>query len=169
MQTRGWGTDWWRKLANAKAPKRRKPTRPTPKPKKPKSPPVGGERVAPASVLLVSTAGGAGTGGGAGGHAWTISVGGKRAGRVFINFIDEPPVGPHASIQIFLNAASQGRGIGRVGYRKACEASAYGEVYAHIRKSNLASIHAALAAGFVDVTPPEGGQTLAVWRRLEKK
>lgn len=144
--------------------KRRRPTRPTPKPKAVKRPAVI-KLVGSDSVTLVPTKGTMKRGGGPGGQAWRIEVGGKRAGIVFINFIDEPPLGPHASIQIFLNAASQGRQIGRAGYRKACEASQYDEIYAHMRKSNVASARAAAAAGFVDATPKGAIQKTMCWRR----
>jgi RimJ/RimL family protein N-acetyltransferase len=116
-------------------------------------------------MTLVRTKGGAKTGGGPGGEAWRVMVGAKSAGRVFINKIDEPPFGPHASIQIFLNVDSQGRGIGRLGYLRACQASAYGTIYAHMRKSNIASARAAEAAGFVDATPAGATQKVMVWRR----
>lgn len=116
-------------------------------------------------MTLVRTKGGTKTGGGPGGEAWRVTVGGKSAGRVFINRIDEPPFGPHASIQIFLNVDSQGRGIGRLGYRRACEASAYDTIYAHMRKSNIASARAAEEAGFVDATPAGANQKVMVWHR----
>jgi RimJ/RimL family protein N-acetyltransferase len=103
-------------------------------------------------------------GGSPGGEAWKIEVNGKRAGVVFINLIDEPPIGRHASIQIYLNTPSQGRGIGRLGYRKACEASTYQTIHAHMRKSNAASRRAAEAAGFEDVTPSDVNQLIMVWR-----
>ncbi|MGX5845018.1 GNAT family N-acetyltransferase [Mesorhizobium sp. ArgA1] len=145
-------------------PRRRKPTRPTPKPK-----PV---RVQPSSafvhadqVFLVPTEGTVGRGAGPGGEAWRIEVEGKRAGVIFINFIDEDPVGRHASIQIYLNAKNQGRRIGRFAYRKACETSQYDVIYAHIRKSNHASRRAAEEAGFKDDTRPSMIQLLMVWRR----
>ncbi len=144
--------------------KRRRPTRPTPKPKVLK-PSANRKPVAPQDVNLVSVKGTRDRGGGPGGQAWRIEVKGKRAGIVFINFIDEPPIGPHASIQIYLNAPSQGRKIGRVGYRQACEASPYNAVYAHIRKSNVASWRAAEEAGFVDVTPTDAIQKVMIWRR----
>lgn len=114
---------------------------------------------------MTPTKGTPGRGGGPGGRAWRIVVEGKKAGVVFINFIDEPPIGPHASIQIYLNAPSQGRNIGRVAYRMACEASPYSSVYAHMRKSNVASWRAAEEAGFVDATPAEAIQKVMIWRR----
>jgi hypothetical protein len=144
--------------------KRRRPTRPTPKPKVLK-PSANRKPVAPEDISLISVKGTRGRGGGPGGQAWRIDVEGKRAGIVFINFIDEPPIGPHASIQIYLNAPSQGRKIGRVGYRKACEASPYNAVYAHMSKLNVASWRAAEEAGFVDATPTGAIQKVMIWRR----
>jgi|UniRef100_UPI00356ACCD8 hypothetical protein len=88
---------------------------------------------------------------------------GARAGEVFVNVIDEPPLGRHASLQIFLNQDQQGKGIGRVAYRKAAEESLHDPLFLHMRKSNLASRLAAEAAGFVDASPR--GITQLILRR----
>lgn len=132
--------------------KRRAPLRPTPKPRaiKPKASLPG---ASDGDVELVRTKGTKGRGGDEGGEAWRIDAWGKRAGVIFINLIDEPPVGKHASIQIYLNAQSQGRHVGSLAYRMACEQSRYDQVYAHMRKANVPSIKAAENAGFVDATP----------------
>lgn len=147
------------------ASKRRK-TRPTPKP-----PPVQAHSplgpVDPQTVELVRVAGTLNRGGGPGGEAWRIDVAGKRAGLVFVNRVDEPPLGRHASIQIFLNRASQGRRIGRLGYEKACELSQYDEIFAHMRKSNIASRRAAEEAGFKNVTP--AGHSQMIYKRVRAK
>ena len=113
------------------------------------------------------------TGGGKGGHFWWIyatdsSQEEKKAGKVYINLTDEDPVGEHASIQIFLNKSSQGKHIGRWAYKKACEESAYDVVYAHIRKSNVASVKSAEAAGFVKCFP-KAPQLIMKWVRTIKK
>lgn len=121
-----------------------------------------------ADVTLRRSKGTPNRGGGPGGEAWTIFAAGERAGVVFVNWIDEPPLGQHASIQIFLNQASQGRQIGRAAYQKAAEASAYDILYAHIRQSNIGSRKAAEAAGFVDVTKPSDSQVVMAWRRHRK-
>lgn len=142
---------------------KRRPTRPTPKPRT-VNPQVHSEKVNAQDVHIVSVPGTRGKGDGPGGEKWRIDVNGLRAGEVFINLIDEPPLGHHASIQIYLNAKSQGRGIGSVAYRKACEASQHHVVYAHMRKSNTASRRAAENAGFVDVTPPGFIQLIMVRR-----
>ncbi|MER9006388.1 GNAT family N-acetyltransferase [Mesorhizobium sp. M0862] len=143
---------------------RRSPKHPTPKPKDVRAKPSL-EFVQPDLVVLTPTKGTAERGGGPGGEAWKIETNGRRAGVVFINVIDEPPVGRHASIQIYLNKPSQGRRIGRVAYRKACEASRYDVIYAHMRKSNLASRRAAEEAGFKEDARPGATQLLMVWRR----
>lgn len=122
-------------------------------------------KVGPSSVELVVARGSPGKGGGEGGEAWTVMSDGERAGVIFINLIDEPPLGLHASIQIFLNQKSQGRGIGRVAYRKAAEVSRYDTIYAHIRKSNIASRRAAEEAGFRNATPPGFPQLIMRWTR----
>lgn len=138
--------------------------RPTPKPGVP-SKPTKRDSVMPESVKLVRGKGTNERGGGPGGEYWQIEVDGKRAGIVFINLIDEPPIGRHASIQIFLNQPSQGRKIGRVAYRKACEECSYDVIYAHMRKSNIASRKAAEAAGFKVDDHLEVSQLAMVWRR----
>lgn len=143
--------------------RRRRPLRPTPKPRPVNT--VGRVPVSEREVVLVRTRGTLGRGAGPGGEAWRIDAAGTRAGVVFINYIDEPPVGKHASIQIYLNASSQGRRIGRVGYRRACEASKYSTIYAHMQQKNVASIRAAEEAGFVDATPPGHSQVIMVWKR----
>lgn len=81
---------------------RRRPIRPTPKPIPVKAhSPLG--PVSPTEVRLVHVKGAPERGGGPGGEAWRIEAAGEPAGDVFINIIDEPPIGPHPSIQIFLN------------------------------------------------------------------
>lgn len=123
------------------------------------------EPVNPASVSLKAGKGSSGRGGGPGGGYWHIVVDGARAGHVYVNVIDEPPVGSHASIQIQVNQNMQGRGVGSVAYRLAVEASEHDVVYAHMRKSNLASRRSAEKAGFVMFENPEVAQLLMVWRR----
>lgn len=99
-----------------KAPaKRRKPARPTPKPKIAK-PPKGGPKIDPSKVELVQRSGPKGKGDSTAGEYWDVMVDGTRAGEVFVNVIDEPPLGKHASMQIFLNVPDQGKGIGRAAY-----------------------------------------------------
>jgi hypothetical protein len=139
--------------AKPKPAKRRAPTRPTPKPKV-SVPPKGGPKVDPREVELLVKPGRKGKGDGPDGEYWEVQVSGKRAGEVFVNVIDEPPVGRHASLQIFLNKDQQGRGVGRVAYRKAAEASRHDVIHLHMRKANVASRLAAEAAGFKDVSPP---------------
>jgi RimJ/RimL family protein N-acetyltransferase len=144
--------------------KRRAATRPTPKPR-PVRATAAASRANAETVKLVRTRGTPGRGAGPSGEAWRIEEGGKRAGVVFINLVDEAPIGRHASIQIFLNAKSQGRGIGRIAYRLACEASAHRIIYAHMRKSNHASRRAAEEAGFIDATALSEPQLVMVRRR----
>lgn len=125
-------------------------------------------RVAADEVCLTRTKGTLLRGGGKGGEAWRVDVDGKRAGVVFINFINvlnEPPLGDHPSLQIHLNAKSQGRGIGRIALQQACQASRYDVIYAYMSKANLPSRRAAAAAGFVNDTPQGYRQVRMVWRR----
>jgi RimJ/RimL family protein N-acetyltransferase len=151
-------------MASPKPPSRpRRPTRPTPKPKevKPKPP---SERVVASEVRLVRAKGTPGKGGDPGGEAWTIHVGSEKVGDIYINQIDEAPVGSHASIQIYLNRKAQGRGIGRVAYRLASEDSHNDVIYAHMRKINVASRRAAEEAGYVDARLPTN-QLIMKWTR----
>jgi Acetyltransferase (GNAT) family len=104
-------------------------------------------------------------GGGPKGSYWHIFIGEERAGHIYVNIIDQHPFGTHPSIQIFLNKDQRGRHIGRVAYRLACEASGCNEVYAHMRKSNIASRKAAEEAGFSVVEDDSIPQLAMVWRR----
>lgn len=141
---------------------RRKPAHPTPKPKVPAAP-RNRSKVAEGEVGLVAKPGRKGKGDGPGGEYWDVVVAGRRAGEVFVNVIDEPPVGRHASLQIFLNKPDQARGIGRIAYRMAAEASSHDLIHLHMRKANVASRIAAEAAGFVDASPP--GFTQLIMKR----
>lgn len=116
-------------------------------------PPKGGPKIDAAKVSLQRKPGPKDKGNGPGGEYWDVIVDGVRAGEVFVNVIDEPPLGSHASMQIFLNVTDQGKGVGRIAYRVAAEASQHDLLYLHMRKSNLASRLAAEAAGFSDATP----------------
>lgn len=116
-------------------------------------------------VRLERGVGSPGRGAGAGGAYWTIYVGDVRAGTVFINVIDEPPIGPHASIQIKINKPWQGRGVGRRAYALASDASGHDVVYAHMRKANVASAKAAEHAGYTQVDDLDVRQLLMVWHR----
>lgn len=137
----------------------RRPKKTSPKPRRrPTRPPVD-----PAAVHLERGKGTKDRGAGPGGAYWHIYVDGTRAGHIYVNVIDEPPVGEHASIQIQVNAAQQGRGIGQVAYRVAAEDSGHQTVYAHMRKSNVASRKAAERAGFAVVDNPEVAQLLMKW------
>lgn len=134
-------------------PKRRKPKRPTPKPKPPPRQ-TNAAKVAIDQVGLVPRSARKGKGDGVGGEYWEVQVDGKRAGEVFVNLIDEAPLGRHASLQIFLSKPQQGKGIGRIAYRMAADASRHDPIFLHMRKANIASRLAAEAAGFSNVSPP---------------
>ena len=123
------------------------------------------ERVDPKNVRLERGKGSRSRGGGPGGGYWHIHAGDRRVGFVYINVIDEPPFGEHASIQIQINKSDQGRGIGGVAYRLVCEASGHDVIYAHMRKSNIASRRAAEEAGFVVIEHPAVRQLAMRWER----
>ncbi|HBO5727300.1 GNAT family N-acetyltransferase [Pseudomonas aeruginosa] len=119
------------------------------------------------AIEFISTPGGLEKGGGAGGEAWIILANGKRAGIAYINMVDDPVRGLHPSFHVFLNRPSQGRQIGRVAYERCCALSQYDVVYAHMRKSNIASRKAAEYAGFVEAAEPDDAQSVMVWYRQQ--
>jgi len=123
------------------------------------------EHIDNSEVHLLQGKGSKRKGGDKRGYYWHIYANDTRAGFVFINWIDEEPFGEHASIQIKINTKFQNRGIGRVAYRLACDKSSYDTIFAHMRKSNLASKKAAEAAGFQAVTSSEISQLVMVWNR----
>lgn len=116
-------------------------------------------------VELVEGKGSKDKGGGKYGHYWHIFFKGKKAGKIFINRINEEPFGEHASIQIFLNKSSQNKGVGSIAYRMACENSQYNKVIAHMRKSNIASKKAAINAGFKEAVDFKLRQRAMIWER----
>ncbi|MDX6406593.1 MAG: hypothetical protein QOH70_4048 [Blastocatellia bacterium] len=133
----------------------------------PPAPHIKREPVDPNSVHLVEGKGTSKSGGGPGGHYWHIEVAKKRAGNVFINVIKDDFFGEHPSIQIHLNQSARGRQIGRVAYRLACEQSGYDSVYAHMRKSNIASRRAAEEAGFEVIHNERIPQLSMKWQRKQ--
>jgi RimJ/RimL family protein N-acetyltransferase len=93
------------------------------------------------------------------------AVGEQRAGYIYINISSDEFFGEHPSIQIFINKSERGKQIGRVAYRLASEQSGYNTIYAHMRKSNTASMRAAEEAGFKVVEQKGLPQLSMVWRR----
>ncbi len=98
-------------------------------------------------------------------YYWHIYLGTVRVGRVLINRVEIGPFAPHASITVELNKASRGQGIGTIVFHRACELSRYNEVYASIRKGNIASRIAAERAGFKPVENWKGRELYMIWRR----
>jgi hypothetical protein len=127
------------------------------------------EKVDAAIVHLEAGKGSAGRGGGPGGHYWHIRLADTRVGYVYINELDESPFGKHASIQIHINQTHRSRGIGSVAYRLACEQSVHDVVIATMRKSNLASQHAAAQAGFQVVEDIKIPQLAMRWTRSQQQ
>ncbi|MGN7741526.1 GNAT family N-acetyltransferase [Pseudomonas sp. 22526] len=121
--------------------------------------------VALENVEFVRTSGTRERGGSPGGEAWIILAEGKRAGTAYINMVEDPVRGRHASFHVFLNRPSQGRQIGRAAYRLCCTESQHDVIYAHMRKSNIASRKAAEYAGFSDASTPDDTQLVMVWHR----
>lgn len=153
-----------KKKRNVRRPARRRSTAPKPSAARVKRDPVD-----PKDVTLVEGKGGAERGGGPGGHYWHIQAGEKRAGHVFINVIQDQFFGEHPSIQIHINQSERGKQIGRVAYQLACEQSHYDKVYAHMRKSNIASRRAAEEAGFEVIEDKRNPQLSMVWQRKAEK
>lgn len=143
---------------------RRKTTTPKPSAVRVKRTPVN-----PKDITLIEGKGSNERGGSLGGHYWHIQVGDKRAGYVFINIIKDEFLGEHPSIQIHINQSERGKQIGRLAYRLACEQSRYGKVYAHMRKSNIASRRAAEEAGFKVIEDERIPQLSMVWQRTPPK
>ena len=135
--------------------KRRHPLPPTTKKRK-------GDRVREDDVVLKIGKGSPKTGGMPGGFFWHIFHKEERAGRVYINYDKNKK---RAEIQIFINQKNQGKGIGRVAYKKACELSNYTEIYATMKKSNIASLKAASAAGFI-IIPSKTNQIQMLWSKI---
>lgn len=121
--------------------------------------------VTPGSVRLEPGKGSPGRGGGRGGQYWHIFEDSQRAGCVWVDKVDDEHLGTHASLTIELNQSSRGRGIGRLAYRLAAEASGYEEVWLHMRKSNIASRKSAEHAGFAVVDILGQRQLTMRWRR----
>ena len=116
-------------------------------------------------VTLIPGKGTKASGGGRGGHYWNVFCQDKRAGKAFINFINEKPLGEHPSLQIFLNKDSQGKHIGRYAYMQACKLSQYDKVFAYMSKKNIPSIRAATAAGFAQILANKTRQVIMQWIR----
>lgn len=154
-----------KKKKSTRRPVRRKSTSPKPK----AAPHVKREPVDVKDVSIVEGKGSSERGGGPGGRYWHIQVGDKRAGYVFINIIRDEFFGEHPSIQIHINQSERGKQIGRVAYRLACEQSGYDKVYAHMRKSNIASKRAAEEAGFKAVEDERIPQLSMIWQRTSEK
>jgi hypothetical protein len=149
-------------MATKRKTAKRRPTRRSNAP--PPAPYVKRDPVDPKDVRLVEGKGTPRRGGGPGGRYWHIQVGEKRAGQIFVNIINCELYGEHPSVQIHLNQDQRGKQIGRVAYRLACDQSGYDKVYAHMRKSNLASRRAAEEAGF-QALDDKGTQLTMVWQR----
>lgn len=119
-------------------------------------------RVPSKCVILKRGKGSNNAGGMSGGLFWHIYHQNERAGKIYINYdscLEKP------EIQIFLNQKNQGQGIGRIAYKRACEESNYANIYATMRKNNIASIKAALAAGFIRI-PTESNQVHMLWSKI---
>jgi len=121
-------------------------------------------RASEEDVELVEGKGGPGTGGGPRGHYWHIRYRQDRAGRVYINYHETESGELRPSIMVGLNEKSRGRGVGTIAFRRACELSQYDEVYASVRKSNIASRNALQRAGFKPVEGWEGTGLYLVWK-----
>lgn len=102
-------------------------------------------------------------------HYWHIYHDAERVGRVSISWIQQSGAAPYASIDLAIAAASRGRGIGTIAYRKACAQSIYDEVFASIRKSNIASQIAAERAGFRPVEAGADRELRLVWSRVPEQ
>lgn len=96
---------------------------------------------------------------------WHIFTEKQRRGYVSIIESEFEGIGSGPSIQIFINKKDQGKHIGSCAYEAACITSGLPEIFAHMRKSNIASKKAAMNAGFVIDKRYTGAQLLMVWLR----
>lgn len=127
------------------------------------------EKILESDVELIEGKGTKKHGGGKRGYYWHVYYKGKRAGRVYINWVEPKSGTGFASITVELNQNSRGKGIGTVCFQRACELSRYDEVFAEMRKSNIASQIAAKRGGFKPVKGYKGGQMRMVWRRKKPR
>jgi hypothetical protein len=125
---------------------------------------AAGRRPSQDNVNLRRGKGSPDRGGGPGGRYWHVFSGEGRVGSAWINRSSDEQLGACAILTLELNQASRGRGIGRVAYRLAAEASGHAEVWLHMRNSNLASRKAAQHAGFQEVNLPGRRQLTMRWR-----
>ena len=95
---------------------------------------------------------------------WHIHAGKLRAGHIAIKESHNDALGDHYSIDIHINQRMRGNGIGRAAYKQASAKSGYPVIYAHMRKSNLASRKAAEAAGYQVVEVPGEQQLTMKWQ-----
>jgi RimJ/RimL family protein N-acetyltransferase len=145
--------------------KSRRSRRPAKKaPKKPFVPSLE-PRAREEDVELIESKGAHRTAGGAGDHYWHIRLRDSRAGRAYINYHESEAGGPRPSITVELNERSRGLGIGTIAFRRACELSQYDEVFASVRKGNIASRKALERAGFKPVENWDGSGMCLVWNR----
>lgn len=92
---------------------------------------------------------------------WHIYYKDRRAGKAYINSSTEGA----EFVSVFLNKPMQGRGIGGVAFRLACELSDLPAVYAEVRQSNLPSQKALRKAGFSLFGRNRSGEDILIWRR----
>lgn len=123
----------------------------------------------PADVRLEEGSGSSGHGGGRTGKFWHVFIEDGRAGRAWINERRFPDGASYAALTIELNEAVRGRGIGRVTYALAAEASGHDVVWLHMRRSNVASRRAAEYAGFQVVDAPTDPQLVMRWNRPDRR
>ncbi len=92
---------------------------------------------------------------------WHIYAGKIRAGHISIKESRSEDLGAHYSVDIHINQRHRGKGVGRVALAQASIKSGCPVIYAHMRKSNLASQKAAKAAGYT-VFPLENDKQLTM-------
>lgn len=92
---------------------------------------------------------------------WHIYAGKMRVGHVAIKESQNEELGDHYSIDIHINQRHRGKGIGKAAYKQASVKSGYPAIYAHMRKSNVASQKAAEAAGYT-IVPLESDRQLTM-------
>jgi predicted acetyltransferase len=94
---------------------------------------------------------------------WHIHAGKLRAGHIAIKESHSDELGDHYSVDIHINQRMRGKGIGKAAYKQASIKSGYPVIYAHMRKSNVASQKAAEAAGYKVIEVPGDNQLTMKW------
>jgi len=125
-------------------------------------------RATESEVVLVRGRGTKKVGSGAGCFYWHVTRNGIRVGRASINILVHTHGEQRPSVSVELTTRQRGQGVGSIAFRRACHLSGYSEVYATVRRTNLASRIALERAGFVISADLPGRELEMIWRRSQE-